>query len=724
MKFLFQFLCFISSVAITKQAQSQMNTVTYLGGDGKEVFYDVMQLSDGTILASGYCEALDWIAPNVNLVELNYDGQIPNALGSNRFGILCHFSSDLAELIDVVHFPQGAVEDIRFIKSTNIPYQETGALYISSNTEDTYNNDGGYIIAKLNGNFIDEIPSALEWYKVVWALSYAKESHPWDVTGEGEVYYVSGQAHGYDWSAMYCLDANGERRPVENWRTHWLSNGQEWKGTPAQNNPLGSIDDVNYSGIVFKAWGRCELRSWNQEDFDFISENGNGGQQKGKWPADFLFNGPCDVNNPNTDGPGYNGYAMESCCPVFGASSVVVDRRNGDVYLGMNFKSYATAEDSPDFEPAVLAFDHTGTLRWWSRLYHEINPNGEIMNSLPDQYVDALAIDYTHNLLVVAARAHGNNTENLWEGDEIASNPNANGFQNRFTGTNGNIHESWLGKLSLEFGELAHSTYVAEYAEATDNFGAPHVNQNLDGWPDPNQGWPNVNTTRIAKNNIKVSSSGDVIIGAVGRRTITTANAYQKMVLPYYGGLSCWNSFVRQYESDLSLPKYSSLVVGVWDTLTQIGGANTDIYGVYKTNLGILAVGRHIADDQTGIAQGEDIPTVNVPAWGSSQSNGESAILVYYQDPLIYNQDDLLNVSTVNERKEENFSFTMYPNPARGQVQIKSEKWGDLIVYDVLGNVLFIEKINSSFYNLNTQKWAKGVYFLRMGNHSEKLVIE
>ncbi|MEZ4798207.1 MAG: hypothetical protein R2809_00220 [Flavobacteriales bacterium] len=108
-----------------------------------------------------------------------------------------------------------------------------------------------------------------------------------------------------------------------------------------------------------------------------------------------------------------------------------------------------------------------------------------------------------------------------------------------------------------------------------------------------------------------------MIIAAVGRRTITTSNAYQKMVLPYYGGLSCWNSFVRQYQSDLSLPKYSSLIVGAWDTITQEGGANTDIYAVYKTNLGILAVGRHQADANTGIKIGEDIPVNSVPSWGA-----------------------------------------------------------------------------------------------------------
>ncbi|MEZ4798205.1 MAG: hypothetical protein R2809_00210 [Flavobacteriales bacterium] len=46
------------------------------------------------------------------------------------------------------------------------------------------------------------VPSALEWFKVVWALlSYAKEAHPWDVNADGEVYYVSG---GSAWIRLEC----------------------------------------------------------------------------------------------------------------------------------------------------------------------------------------------------------------------------------------------------------------------------------------------------------------------------------------------------------------------------------------------------------------------------------------------------------------------------------------------------------------------------------------
>ncbi len=697
------------------------NVVTYAGNSGREVFYDVTQLSDGTFLVCGYSENLDWINANVPRIELTFTGNIPNSLGTNKVGFICHFNEDLTQLLRVVHFPQGVVEDVRFMKFTNLPYQATEELFISCNTADTYNNDGGYIIAKLNGNFVNQIPSSLVWHKIVWALSYAKEAHPWDVTAGGEVYYVSGEAHGSNWSAMYCLDSNGNRRAVENWRTHWLTNGTEWKGTPASANPLGDVSNVNYSGIVFKATGRCELRSWNLADYNSTTSDGNGGTKKGKWPADFLFNSPCDITAPSTSGPGYNGYQMESCCPVWGASSLAIDRRNGHVYLGMNFKSFAVDAQSPDFEPAVIAFDATGDLRWWSRLYHEITPSNDTVVSIPDQYVDALAIDYNSDKLVVAARAHGNNVENLWEGNSINSDPSAFGFQNQFTGTNGNIHESWLGKLKLSDGTLTNSTYVAEYAEAATNFGAPHPDPNLDGWPNPNDGWPNVNTTRITKNNLKVSSNGDVIIGGVGRRTITTANAYQKMVLPFYGGLSSWNSFVRQYDDKLQLPKYSSLIVGEWDTLTQAGGGNTDIYGVFKTKDGIVAVGRHTCDQTTLVANGNDIPVTNVPAWGVSASSSESAILVYYRASNIYNENDGFSsaVSELNDMKLE-----IYPNPAQDFIQIRTNMKGAFEITNVMGQTVMDGSALQPVLQLDMSQLPSGCFIFNLNGVSEKFIVQ
>lgn len=373
---------------------AQVNIVSYAGNSGKETFYDVTELSDGTFLVCGYAEDLNWISPSVPRIQLTYPGNIPNGQGTNRYGFILRLTHDLQTILQVVHFPQGVVEDIRYIKTNTQPYTTTGDLFISANTADTDNNNGGYILAKLDNNFVNGLPGACSWVNVVWAKSYAKTSHPWDVTNDGRVFYISGETHGYNWSAVYCLNQNGQRTVVPNWRTHWLTNGSEWKGTPASANPLGSIDSVNYSGIVLKVTGRCELRSWTLSDFNLTLADGNGGTKKGKWPADVLFNSPCDPQAPTATGPGYTGYTFQSSSPVWGGSCIAIDRRNNDIFIGMNFKSYFNPQSTPDFEPAVIAMDHTGNLLWWSRLYHEITPAGDTVGSIPDQYVDALAVDY------------------------------------------------------------------------------------------------------------------------------------------------------------------------------------------------------------------------------------------------------------------------------------------------------------------------------------------
>lgn len=699
---------------------SQSNIVTYAGSSGKETFYDVMQITDGSFLVCGYATDLSWIGSGVPQIQLSNTNGIPNALGTNRYGILLHLSSDLQTILHCINFPQGAVEDIRFIKTNTQPYTPTGDLFISCNTSDTKANNGGYIIAKLDHNFIDGIPSSLSWFQPIWAGAGPKDYHPWDVTSDGRTFYITGEAHGYDWSAVYCLNQSGQRTIVNNWRTHWLKNGSEWKGTPASANPFSTIDSVDFSGIVLKIWGRCDLRSWTLTDYNTYISDENGGTKKGKWPLDVLFNGPCDPLSPTAVSPGYTGYSA-SGTPVYGGSCISVDRRNNSIYIGMNFKSVLPNGGLPDFEPAVIAMDSSGMLQWWSRLYHEITPTGDTLNSTPDQYVDALAIDYTNDQLVVGARCHGNNVENFWEGNTINNNTSAYGFQNNFTGTSGNIHISWLGKFQLNNGTLAHSTYMAELAEGTGSLGTPLSDPNMDGWPNPNSGWPNVNTTRMAKNNMKISSNGDVCVLAVGRRTITTANAYQKMVKPGNGGYSAWNSFVRVYDSQFHVPKYSSLVVGVWDTLTQQGGGNTELFGVYKTSQGVICVGRQTADTN-GTPNGNDIPVTGVTPWGNASPQNESAILVYYKAANIYNPNDsILPTGTSLNSVEENI-MTVYPNPANKFLQISFSDQREVakkLKYnftDATGRVIKSGKLSGHL--LNIKDLPNGLYHLQVFSES------
>ena len=696
------------------------NIVTYAGNAGKETFYDVMQITNGTFLVVGYADNLNWTgtAPKT---QLTYNSTIPNASGTNKFGFILQLSADLQTILQVVHFPQGAVEDIRFIKTNTQSYAATGDLYISCNTSDSSANSGGYMLAKLNNNFINGIPTSLTWNYAVDALSGPKDYHPWDVTSDGNVYYVLGQSHTSTWSAIHCLDNSGNRKIIENWRIHWKADGSEWRGTPASSNVGTGTAALSYSGIALKGAGRCELRSWTTADYNQVSPDGNGRTKKGKWPCDFMFNGPCDNSAPVSVGPGYSGY-RQSTSPVWGASSLVVDKRNNNLYIGMNMKTLLP-DGQPDFEPAVIAMNNTGTMLWWSRLYHEESAAGVPNTSTPDQYVDALAIDYTNDKLVVGARCHGNNTENLWRGNSIASNPLASGFQNQFTGAGpaSNIHLSWLGKLGLSDGTLSNSTYMGEFTEGTNNYGAPLADSNSSGWPNPNAGWPNLNTTRMAKNALKVSTNGDVIVAAVGRRTMTTANAYQPNINPLTSGTSvgAWNNFVRVYDSNFSAPKYSSMITGAWNSANGTGGDNTDIFGVCKTNLGVVCVGRQTANATTSVANGNNIPVTNVTPWGTATPTNESAILVYYKATNIANSNDVL--ANLSQNKTQNFEI--YPNPTASILNISlfdfDQNTINFQVIDVSGRIINSDLLKNNQIDVSTL--SAGVYFLRLENENLKL---
>jgi hypothetical protein len=615
---------------------SAQNRVTYAGGSGNETFYDVTQLSDGTFLVSGTASDLAWISPSVPKTVLSV-GNIKNASGTNVYGFIMQLSSNFSSILRVVHFPQGAVEDIKFMKFTTRVGTTGSDLFISGTTKDTKANNGGYFIAKLNNNFVNGAPTDLTWSRPIWAETDIQTAQPWDVGSDGKVVYVTGQYNAADWSALHRMNVSGNDEVIENFTTHWKVGGGEYYGT-ASSNPTGGASGLLYSGVVLKIGNRCSLRSWTLADYDAVIPDENGGTKKGKMPLDVFYNSPCTPSVGPTTGGGYTGYSVNT--QTLGATCVTIDRRDNRFYLGMNIKS-KLPDGNPDFEPTVIAFNVDGSINWWSRLYHEKTPAGVLVNSSPDQYVDALAIDYAADNLVVAARCHGNNTENLWEGNTIAANPSATSFQNQFTGTNGNIHLQWLGKLRLTDGQLQRSTYFGEYNEGTNTYGSAHPDPNLDGFPNPNGGWPNINTSRIPKNTIKTTADGSVCVIATGRRTMTTANAHQKMPLPSTGLTGTWNDFVRVYKPDFTMPLYSSLVVGQWNTTTGVGGDNIRLYGVWKTQTGVVVVGK-------ATSGGAAMPTANVPTWGSTSESGtESAVLAYHSATNLYNAGDGAAVSVV-----------------------------------------------------------------------------
>lgn len=312
---------------------------------------------------------------------------------------------------------------------------------------------------------------------------------------------------------------------------------------------------------------------------------------------------------------GYTGYRATN---RYRFGGVAIDRRTGDFYLGFNVQSRfydkAHGEDVPsynnvpDFEPVVAAYAADGAIKWYSHLYHvavDNNEDGEITHvpyddspdwrewwdtvgkfnetriSQPDQYVDELAIDYSNSVLpngtlVVGARCHGNNSENLWEGNSVLADPNGGSFHNRFTGTEGNIHISWIGKMDLNNGQLQRATYLAGFfRKIISGKGkwptVAYSDPNLDGWPNHNAGWPDLTTTRTEPNTIATDLDGNVYVTGMGPRMVTTANAWQKTPKrlgqnnPVVDEGTCpWHNYVRVYTPGLDSLVYSSAIAPVW----------------------------------------------------------------------------------------------------------------------------------------------------------------
>lgn len=569
-----------------------------VGGAAATRLRGVWALSDGSVLLCGRTADLAWTG-SAPRTELAWSG--PGGGGSD-YGVILHLEPDLAAIRRVYHLPKGAVEEITRIRSTEVPGNPTGELYISGVLAGLLGKDDGYWIARLDRNLVAAPATALRWVRKIACKprdagggkgrSDYVETQPWDVRGDGVVVYVEGVSHDFSWAGMAALTADGADHAMP----AWPQEGERRM-------------------LVLKAGRKNSLRSATQADFDLRQEDENGNPgRKGRWPDDVYFNGPLPDGKP----PGYTGY-RPSDRTTQRVGKIAIDRRNGHLYFGTSTASKLPG-GNPDYEPAIVAMDEKGELKWWARGYREVersgenaNAHGDKINSPPDQYVDAVDIDYAAGRLVVLARCHGNGVINFWNGDKLARSPGAMPFQKSFTGSNGNIHIQWIGRYGLDDGKIYNATYLAEWTDSAKT-GKPRTSGRTAGWPSPNDAWPDVNTTKAQ--DLHVDHQGRPFVVATGRRPITTTDARIPGVPPG-SGTSAWAPFVRGYEADYSDLVYSSLVRGPWDTATGTdAGHKIELNAVLPVPGGVLVVGHHTSGD----GGGSDLPTTGVPGWGAARA--------------------------------------------------------------------------------------------------------
>lgn len=623
-------LAVIMGVLAPVQAQAtqgvggQPHDVAFFVGAGRSVRLDsVFRLSDGTLLIGGGGADLAWVPSAVPRVTLKGT----TSAGSGSVAFLLHCSGDLKTLLRVVCLPQGMSESVSRIRDTSLPGEKTGVLFLSGGRS------GGYMIGRLDGNFVDRLPTGFAWTREVAAGGILADLQPWDVSSDGTTVYATGTPHGHDWMSVQRLKADGRDDVVPHWRTHWTHDAG---GTVTEfyGDAAASPVPVTRSAIVLKIGARGDFRSWNREDFVLKSSDGNGGVKEGRWPFDAMMKGYWDPATHETvdvtgTGKGYTGYRWgKNPCASVGA--IAVDRRTGTMYLGGNNQS-KLPDGKPDFEPWVVAMDKDGSLRWWQRLYAESKGV-----STPDQFVDGLAIDYgkaaTGGTLVVVARSHGNNVNNYYNASKLVHPVKA--FQDGFTGRMGNIHYSWIGRLSQDRGDVVACTYLAEYADGTKHGRDPFSEPNLKHWPAFTSGWPDLNTTRMAPGSLVVDPDGSIGLCATGRRVVTTRNAFLEMPSPqeFPESKGQWSDFVRVYRNDLSGVKYSSLLKGPWDWTTGTGGSDVSLRACIPVPSGVIVVGT-CPENGEGKASGDPMPVRNVPTWGNSQRAGRTGVIAYLHFP-------------------------------------------------------------------------------------------
>jgi polyhydroxybutyrate depolymerase len=76
---------------------------------------------------------------------------------------------------------------------------------------------------------------------------------------------------------------------------------------------------------------------------------------------------------------------------------------------------------------------------------------------------------------------------------------------------------------------------------------------------------------------------------------------------------------------------------------------------------------------------------------------------------------------------KENFAnqFSIYPNPATTNINIKIENSNQkLEIYNVLGVKVFETQLNSTVNNIDISDLAKGVYFVKINNQTQNLIIQ
>ncbi len=374
----------------------------------------MLELSDGSFLVGGSADDLSWLPAgtptnSISRNASNGSNIYSNGVNEGNVAFILRISGDASNIIECLHFPDGDVDQVQWIKSNSAPGEATGEIFISGTwgKSSSGSKDGGFYIAKLNNNFINGTPSALSY---VWNIpTHGKNDkhaqvQPWDVFSDGRIVSIRYGAYRDNWGELIFFPANPASGSANDtgapltvspgMRLHSISND----GGATSQTHFGTGDTVpaGYSILHSREILKTQrtdasglYRSFTSADYHNWERDENGYWRKGKYPLDVMWNNywrypDSGVKNMwGGDTRGYTGYKLAGTGGTEGSpytprvGAITIDKRNDHLYVGMEWKSRLPSTNNPDFEPALLAYDGTGRLRWWARMYKEYNDDSD-----------------------------------------------------------------------------------------------------------------------------------------------------------------------------------------------------------------------------------------------------------------------------------------------------------------------------------------------------------
>lgn len=696
------FLAMAASVVV-----AQTNMVSYVGGAGNQKFNQMLRLSDGSVLVAGSATNMNWVPSSVPINTLTIP-QVPsqsysviigmNSFDSTNIGFVARFTKGLDTVLNVVRFPFGTVGEVQKIRTNTVPGSTTGGIWISGPRTKTKGPGGnignptaaGYYIAKLNGNFLTGVPSAVASFI---DISAAPRRHngssnianlfpagdpsvpflfqPWDVRNDERVMLVSGRDFSDDFSELeiwkadmsvkdtmgglptqrVLVDTGGPapaqvefRAPLRFIRRDSIVVQRRGASTVPIRKLYRVVGYAN-SGIVLKInRGGSNLRSLTQTDYDFTTtdENGRPGR-KGANPDDIIYAGPYyadslyTLNNParqpfGATNAGYTGMLAQvngnnvANQQVF---DLVIDKRNNDFYYGAG--TWVQFRNVPGTaEVSLQRMDANGNLIWWRRLHREDTANSPSVKMVKD-----IELDYANNSLVVLGQTIGTDTNGFWKGENLTNNPGVVGYQKEFSGgVTQDKSISWLAKYTINTGVITNATYVGELAQDI-NVGTPSANPLYGGYPDLNQNPQFLNLANTEVRSVSILPNGSIaVLATTEGRAMTTINGFMRnfpadQAAPNDSLAPIGGHFVRIYNPALTEVTYSSLLTPLWNPSNGLEGMDHVLQSILPTEdgNGVLVTGFRNYNPAQHKIIGNALPVVNVPSIGQTFPNAGEAIV-------------------------------------------------------------------------------------------------